>query len=45
MNGELYILEFATIEAVKDPFHGGQEIHSDDRLITKKVNPGILGLA
>ena len=25
VNGELYNVEFATIEAVKDPFHGGKK--------------------
>ena len=44
VNGELYNVEFATIEAVKDPFHGANN-DSDDRRITKKVNAGILGLA
>ena len=25
VNGEFYNVEFATIEAVKDPFHGGKK--------------------
>jgi len=25
VNGELYNVEFATIEAVKDPFHGAKK--------------------